>query len=114
MTLGEKQRLFARLVASLILRAYSDGYELSFGEAWRPPGQAVKNAAEGIGIVNSLHGKRLAIDINLFRGGHFLSMSEDHQFLGDFWKGLDPLCRWGGDFSKPDGNHYSIEHEGVK
>jgi hypothetical protein len=32
--------------------------------------------------------------------------------LGKYWKRQHPLCRWGGDFQ--DGNHYSLEHEGVK
>jgi hypothetical protein len=34
--------------------------------------------------------------------------------LGDYWKTLDPACCWGGDFSKPDGNHFSYTHNGIK
>jgi hypothetical protein len=114
-TLGNKQRLFTYLVSELIAYAYAQGYELTFGETYRTPEQAKLNAEKGSGIPNSLHGDRLAVDFNLFKDGEFLTSSEDHRPLGDYWKSLHPLCRWGGDFRpKIDGNHYSIEHMGVK
>src|SRR5688572_9941080 len=115
MTLGEKQRLFARLVSLLIEYAYQKGYEITFGDAYRSPEQAAKNSVQGIGIKRSLHVQRLAIDLNLFKDGTFLTNTEDHLELGIFWESLHPLCRWGGRFRpNPDGNHYSLEHEGVK
>lgn len=115
MTLGEQQRLFVRLVAKLIQFSYDSGYELTFGDAYRSPEQATINAAKGVGIWNSLHTKRLAIDFNLFKSGVWLQDSDSHQRLGTYWKTLHPLCRWGGDFRpRPDGNHYSIEWEGTK
>lgn len=115
MTLGQKQRLFTRYVARLIEFAYANGYELTFGEAYRTPEQASLNAQKGTGIRNSLHQLRLAIDLNLFKDGKYLTRSEDHKPLGEFWKSLHPDCCWGGDF-KPnaDGNHYSLTHEGRK
>lgn len=112
MNLSKKQKLFTHLVAKLIEFVYSQGYELTFGEAWRPPETAAIYAKQGKGIKNSLHTKRLAIDLNLFKGDVYLTKSEDYKPLGEFWEGLDPLCRWGGRFK--DGNHFSIEHEGVK
>lgn len=111
-TLGQKQRRFTLFVALLIQEAYARGYELTFGEAWRTPEQAKLNAAKKSGISNSLHMDRLAIDLNLFKDGEFLTASEDHRSLGEWWEKLDPLCRWGGRFN--DGNHYSLEHEGRK
>ena len=51
---------------------------------------------------------------NLFKDGKFLTSSEDHRTLGEFWKTLHPDCCWGGDFSRPDGNHYSMEWQGRK
>lgn len=114
MTLGEKQRRFVELVGKLIEWAYSNGYELTFSEAYRTPEQAALNAKSGSGISNSLHTKRLAIDLNLFKDGVFLTTTDAHRPLGNYWKTLDPEARWGGDFSKPDGNHYSLEHEGVR
>jgi len=115
MTLGEQQRLFTRLVGLLIEWAYQNGYELSFGQALRTKAEAQANAKSGTGISNSLHLVALAIDLNLFRDGVWLQTSEAHKPLGDFWKTLHPKCRWGGDFkSRPDGNHYSLEWNGVK
>jgi hypothetical protein len=114
MTLGQKQRLFTRLVGQLIAWAYANGYELTFGDAYRSPEQAAVNAAKGAGITNSLHTKRLAIDFNLFVNGEYQTSTESYRRLGEYWKSLDPLCCWGGDFSKPDGNHFSLQHEGVK
>jgi hypothetical protein len=119
-TLGQKQRRFCRDVAKLIEFAYVMGYELTFGEAWRTDAQAEANAASGAGISNSLHKIRLAIDLNLFKGGVYQTSSEAHRELGTFWKSLGSDYYWGGDFKdsqgrpKPDGNHYAIGHEGRK
>ena len=109
-TLGQKQRRFTRLIGLLIEYAYAQGFELTFGEAWRTPEQAALNAKTGKGIANSLHIDRLAVDFNLFRNGKWLSASEDHKPLGEYWESLAPDCVWGGRFG--DGNHYSIRHNG--
>ena len=117
LTLGQKQRIFTRLTAKLIEYAYQNDYELSFGEAYRTPEQAAIYARQGKGILNSLHTKRLAIDLNLFKDGVYLTKSEDYEELGKFWESLsskDYQCSWGGRFRRPDGNHFSIEHGGIK
>lgn len=114
MTLGEKQRLFTLCVGKLIIWAYENGFELSFGDCYRAPEQAAANAAIGYGIRNSLHTKRLAIDLNLFIDGVYQVDSSAYAPLGTYWKSLNPLCRWGGDFTRADGNHFSFEHEGVR
>ena len=114
MTLGEKQRRFTELVGRLIQWAYANGYELTFGDAYRSPEQAAANAAAGTGISKSLHTKRLAVDFNLFVDGTFQTETTAHTLLGAYWKSLDHDARWGGDFTRPDGNHYSLEHEGRK
>ena len=114
MTLGEKQRAFTLCVGKLIEFAYSQGYELTLGDAYRDPRLAALNAQQGIGIAKSLHCYRLAIDFNLFKDGVFLPDSVAHTPIGVYWKTLHPLARWGGDFKKPDGGHYSFEHEGRK
>ncbi len=110
MKLREQQSLFVRLIGILIEEAYARGYELTFGEAYRTPEQAILNAKSGKGIANSLHIERLAVDFNLFRNGEFLGQTEDHRPLGEFWERLNAKCRWGGRFG--DGNHYSMEWEG--
>lgn len=57
---------------------------------------------------NSFHYQGLAQDINLFYDDKYCETTEEHQFLGDFWKSLHPMCTWGGDFKRKDGNHYSF------
>lgn len=115
MTLGQKQRLFTKLVGELIRFAYASGYELTLGDAYRSPEQAKINAQKGSGIANSLHTQRLAIDLNLFIDGVYQASSEAYKPLGDYWKSLDPGCCWGGDFTtRADGNHFSITDGGVK
>jgi len=111
-TLGEKQRIFSHLVGKLIEKIYVSGFEVTFGEAWRPPTTAEYYAKVGKGIRNSLHTQRLAVDLNLFKDGKFLSDSEQHRQFGEWWEQQHPLCRWGGRFK--DGNHYSMEHNGIK
>lgn len=110
MTLGQKQRLFAKLVPRLINYIYEQGYEVSFGEAYRSPEEAIRMARLGLGIRDSLHTQRLAVDLNLFKDNHYLTRTEHHAPFGAFWESLHPLCRWGGRFN--DGNHYSLTHGG--
>jgi len=99
MTLRQQQSKFAHLVADLIIFAYDRGYELTFGDAY----------AKGGHVKNSFHYKRLAIDLNLFKNGVYLTKTKDHDELGTHWETLDPDCTWGGRFN--DGNHYSFtEH----
>ena len=113
MTLRQKQSLFALLVAQLILQADALGYFVTFGECYRSPEEAARLANLGLGIKNSLHTKRLAIDLNLFnREGKYLSSTESHRPLGEWWERQHSACRWGGRFN--DGGHYSLEHEGRK
>ena len=112
MTLREKQSLFAGLVGKLIQRAYDTGYELTFGDAFRSVEEATRLSKLGLGTKNSLHCIRLAIDLNLFKDGVYLNTTESHRSLGEWWEQQHSLCRWGGRFS--DGNHYSLEHNGIK
>jgi hypothetical protein len=110
MTLRQKQSVFVRLVARLIIYAEMAGYELTFAEAYRSPEEAARLAKLGKGIKTSLHTSRLAIDLNLFKDGKYLSSTEAHRTLGEWWEQQHDLCRWGGRFN--DGNHYSLTHGG--
>lgn len=112
MTLSEKQQLFTKLIAQLILWADEKGYRLTFGEAYRTPEQARLNAQSGKGIANSLHSQRLAVDFNLFINGQYQTDSAAYLELGKFWESIGGS--WGGRFSRPDGNHFSLEHNGVR
>lgn len=116
MTLRQKQSAFAQCAAALILQMGRSGYEVTFGETYRSPETAALNAKKGSGIANSLHTQRLAIDLNLFLNGKYLTTTEDHRIFGEWWEAygvkLGLPLRWGGRFK--DSNHYSLEHAGRK
>ncbi|EFH5328778.1 M15 family metallopeptidase [Escherichia coli] len=113
MTLGEKQQLFTVMIGNLLHWAEEKGYRLTFGEAYRTPEQAALNAKKGSGISNSLHTQRLAVDFNLFINGQYMTRTEDYRPLGEYWESIGGS--WGGRFkSNPDGNHFSLEHNGVR
>ncbi len=104
MKLSEAQQIFCLNIAALIYWAYRQGCKLTFGESYDD---------DGVGhMKNSNHYIRLAQDLNLFKDGIYLTKTEDYARLGQAWKALDPLNRWGGDFKNPDGNHFSMEWEG--
>lgn len=112
-TLGSKQRRFTLMVSKLIQYAYENGYELTFGDAYRDPrlhGQVGEK--KGYGAANSVHKERLAVDFNLFKDGKYLAGTQDHKLLGEYWESMGGA--WGGRFSQGDGNHYSLEHNGRK
>lgn len=113
MTLGEQQELFMTLVPRLIDKAHALGFKVRGGDLFRDPRvHGVLGVQGGYGHPRSAHKQKLAIDLNLFRDGKFVDTTEGHRELGTYWETLNPLCRWGGRFN--DGNHYSLEHEGVK
>jgi hypothetical protein len=121
MTLREQRVLFTRLICEFGVWAFQNGYSIAFGEVVRTKAQAQANAASGAGISNSLHLDGLAVDFNLYldldhdgQQDDYASDSGMHRPLGDKWKTMHPLCRWGGDFKRPDGNHYSLEWQGRK
>lgn len=107
MKLSELQQSFGYDVICLLQYMKSLDYKFTFGETYRTPEQAKLYAKQGKGIVNSLHCKRLAIDINLFSPqGILLSTTNDHEMFGKYWESLNPANRWGGRFIRQDGNHY--------
>ena len=112
MSLSQKQQKFTVMIGQLIEWADKNGYGLTFGEAYRTPEQAQLNAKSGKEIANSLHTQRLAVDFNLFINGQYQTDSAAYKPLGEFWESLGGT--WGGRFSRPDGNHFSLEHNGVK
>ena len=96
MKLGDKQREFTLMIASLIIWTYKEGYEITVGDFW-----AHDRHKDG-----SLHYKRLAADLNLFKDGVYLTKTEDHLPLGEEWERMGG--EWGGRFSNQDGNHYQL------
>lgn len=112
LSLGQRQELFMECLAKHLVWLLAEGYKVRGGELQRDARVAAMNATTGSGILHSLHIDKLAIDLNLFRNGQFLDKTSDHAQSGAHWKSLHPLCAWGGDFSKPDGNHLSIRYAG--
>ena len=109
-TLAQTQKRFAKLVPRLIDKAHELGFEVTLGDAYRDP-RVFGNVGEKVGYGNpkSAHKKRLAIDLNLFKEDKWLPYTDDHRELGEWWESMGGT--WGGRFK--DGNHYSIEHEGI-
>jgi len=112
MTLSDHQWAFLKDLAHLISWVATSHPEmkLTAGELWRTEEQAELYYARGIGIVDSKHRIRLAVDLNLFIHGNYRIDSESHKPLGDYWESLSPENRWGGNFSKPDGCHYERQN----
>lgn len=112
-SLSEAQRALPPMIAKLIDYAYKHGYELTFGDAYRDPrvhGKFGESKPSSYSHSRSNHKRRLAVDLNLFRDGVYLTTTEAHRPLGEYWESLGGA--WGGRFN--DGNHYSIEYQGIK
>lgn len=101
-TLREKQSRFALMIVQLLNEMTRKDYQFTFGDFYRDP--------RLYGHPRSLHRVRLAADINLFRDGQYLASTHDHLPFGEFWESIGGT--WGGRFN--DGNHYSLEHDGMK
>ncbi len=105
---------FSRAIAELIIFANSVGYDVAMAEGMD---RLTEKDPTTDHMPKSLHEIGLAQDLDLYLNGVYLMDSEDHRVLGDWWEeygkthGL-PLV-WGGNFKKPDGNHYSLKWLGI-
>lgn len=95
--LVQRQQAFAEAQARLVLEAVKRGYKVTLGHAYRCEDC-------GIGRARSLHKLRLAIDINLWKDGQYLTRSEDYHEMGVWWESIGGS--WGGRYN--DGNHFSF------
>lgn len=105
MSVNTKQQKFARAIPLLMQYAQFIGYELTFGDAYRP-----KTCSHG--HPRSTHRSRLAVDFNIFTGTRLLKKAEAeiaHSQLHDFWDMLGGSKRISNDL-----NHYSFKHNGVR
>ena len=114
MSLSAIQRDFTYDIGCLIGYAYENGYELTFGDAYRSPrafgGQGEKGP---YGEAFSAHKNRLAVDFNLFIDGEYRTDTEAYGQLGDYWESLHEDNVWGGRFKAKDGNHFSRRYQGI-
>ena len=112
MTLREQQSLFVEDVAKLLEHIIAAGFHITFGETYRTAEQAAIYANEGKGIINSLHCKRLAVDLNIYTAtGEFLKEAKDYEQFGLFWEKLDTHNRWGGHFQRVDADHFERKEQ---
>ena len=110
----ETQWKFMRMLPALISKAHELGYEFTLGDGYRDPRAfGIMGTAKGYGQAKSAHKQRLAIDLNLWKDGKYLTKTEDYAALGEYWESLGGT--WGGRFStgSGDGNHFSIKFGGV-
>ena len=90
----------------------AQGYQVSEGEGWRTPEQAAVYAANGKGILLSLHRDRMAMDLIIRDQTGKEVGPEDYARAGAAWKALDDGCAWGGDFARKDDQHFSHRYGG--
>lgn len=124
MSLSKEQQLFTRNVADLILYANCKGVELTFGEVQRTSdqqrlyfnGYTIECKKSSLELVKtkprsktmlSFHIKKLAVDFNFFIDGKLVFKHSKINDLGEYWEGLDPKNKWGGNFNSfYDGPHF--------
>jgi len=102
MSLRVKQTKFSHMLALLILHAEALGYEVTMGDVYR-------DNRVPYGHPKSLHKSRLAVDINLFRDGEWLTDGSGHDVLHDYWDSIG-----GAERISDDMNHYSLAHGGMR
>jgi len=110
--LQQKQETFAYNTALLILTIFQSGYKCTLGEAFRTHEQALVYSKTGVGIVNSKHCERLAIDLNLFdkNGKYVFEDCNEYEILGAYWMSLNPHNVWGGHWiHRSDPNHFEAD-----
>jgi hypothetical protein len=125
MTLREKQSTFILNVARLIVNAFENGIELTFGEALRTPEQqllyfegfTIQKIGSNLHFVKtdrktktlkSKHLEKLAIDLNIFIDGVWKTDKESYRPIAEYWKSLHPSndC---GYFWNWDFNHFEMK-----
>ena len=123
MKLSEHQQAFNRDLAKLTLFANAMRVNLTQGEGYRTQDQqklyyygktvhpddgelVVINAKKRTRTMNSNHLKRLAVDFNFFIRGKLFYRHQLIDEIGRYWVSLDPLNRWGGNFT----NFYDAPH----
>jgi hypothetical protein len=106
----QTQSSFLYDIARLILWVEEhEEWDFTLGDGFRDKrafGAMGEKKAGVYGHINSFHKKRLAIDLNLFVDGDYIT--GDHpawREIGAYWKNLHPENTWGGDFN--DSNHFS-------
>lgn len=133
MTQGEAQELFAELEARWVLWVLNHpGWKLRHGEGRilqlgpdpkNNPGRLAKEVATGkrvrvkdlVHLDGGVHYLGTGADWQLFVDGHWITDSDHPAWVaaGEHWEQMHPDCRWGGRFTRRDGNHISVTFNGM-
>lgn len=101
MTPGEHQEAFSKNVSLLFHFLHVNGFDIRIGEAQRTKAQQEIYVQEGKSMTkNSMHLKKCAIDLHIFKNGKWIQDKKKLQEIGDFWESLDTLNRWGGNWKR--------------
>ena len=102
-----QQANFLLAACKLIEFATANGFAVTGGELERTAAQAALNAKAGIGIANSKHCSRMAIDLNFYVDGMLKADKKSLQVVGKYWESLGGT--WGGRFTKlDDSRHFEM------
>lgn len=99
MSLRTEQELFLLDYCKLVEFIFSRGFTCTAGELQRPV--EMQKIYVQIGrsrTMDSLHIKRLAGDLNIFKDGVYITDKETLKPIGVYWESLSPKNRWGGNF----------------
>ena len=99
MTLGQNQEKFTQDLAKLLIYLIENNYTIRMGEVERTQSQQEIYIKQGKSkTANSMHLKRCAADLHIFKNGEWLQSKQQLQGIGDYWESLDVSNRWGGNF----------------
>ena len=103
----EEQWKFLQDVAKLLLYAEATSVVLTGGELYRTEEQQKIYFTSGKSkTMNSMHLKRLAIDLNFFVDGELVYEHPKVEALGTYWESLDKKNQWGGFWNFKDYPHF--------
>lgn len=101
MSLIPHQAAFLLDVCKLIEEATRQGFIVTGGELQRPiEMQEIYLKTGRSRTLKSNHIRRLAVDLNFFKDGKLTYALTALRPLGEYWEGLNPLNRWGGNFDR--------------
>jgi hypothetical protein len=104
----DRRLKFTRLICQLIEWGNSQpDWQIAIGRDYDETHEKYRHMAK------SLHYQGLANDLCLYIKGVYQTDTEAYRKLGEKWLQMDVDCRWGGMFTKPDGNHFSISMGGL-
>jgi hypothetical protein len=110
LTLGKAQEMFVELSVALMEFTLDQGYQLRYGETYRP--QEMQDLYYKRGSTktkNSQHTKKLAVDLLLFKDGVYLTDAAAYAFMAEYWESLSPYCYAGIRITTlVDANHFEL------